>query len=272
MTTQLLIYQRAVPVSKQRHLHWSVKAGSDFSFAKHVNSVPLMAVEFPSAAREYTVVFAGSEEAVMPVVILGVKERENRYLTETGAWQAKYVPAFVRRYPFVFSASEDGANFALCIDEEFAGCNQAGRGERLFDAEGEHTQYLRNVLEFLKSYQAQFRRTQAFCKKLKDLNVLEPMQAQFTLGTGERALLAGFMAVNREKLKGLSGDELSQLAKTDELELIYQHLQSLRNLSDVAQRTVTPTSATASAQPAKGSAPQADEAAEQEGTADGKVH
>ena len=242
MTTQLLIYQRAVPVSKQRHGNWSVKAGNNYAFARHVNSVPLMAVEFPSAAPEYAIVFAGTEDTVMPVVILGVKEKENRYLTETSGWQAKYVPAFIRRYPFVFSSSEDGTNFALCIDEEFAGCNEEGRGERLFDAEGEQTQYLNGVLEFLKSYQAQFRRTQAFCKKLKDLNLLEPMQAQFTLGTGERALLAGFMAVNREKIKGLSGEQLAELAKTDELELMYQHLQSMRNLSDVAQRAAPPTS------------------------------
>ena len=237
MTTQLLIYQRAVPVSQQRHGDWSVKAGADYAFAKHVNSVPLMAIEFPSAAPEYPVVFAGRDEAVMPVVILGVRERENRYLSDTGTWQAKYVPAFLRRYPFVFSSSEDGNSFALCIDEEFKGCNQEGRGERLFDAEGAQTQYLRSVLEFLKSYQAQFRRTQLFCEKLKALELLEPMQAQLTLGSGEQALLAGFLAVNRQKLKALSGEQLAELAKTDELELLYQHLQSLRNLSQVAQRT-----------------------------------
>ncbi len=272
MTTQLLIYQRAVPVTKQRHGNWSVKAGTDYAFTKQVNSVPLMAVEFPSAAAEYAIVFAGTEEAVMPVVILGVKERENRYLTETGGWQAKYIPAFVRRYPFVFSSSEDGTNFALCIDEEFAGCNQDGRGERLFDAEGEQTQYLRGVLEFLKSYQAQFRRTQVFCKKLKDLDLLEPMQAQFTLGTGERALLAGFMAVSRDKLKALSGDQLADLARTDELELMYQHLQSMRNLSEVAQRAAPQVNGAESAPPAKATLPVAKEAGGEKGAAGENIH
>ena len=41
MTTQLLIYEQAVPVSVERHGDLSVKAGGDFSFARHVNSVPL---------------------------------------------------------------------------------------------------------------------------------------------------------------------------------------------------------------------------------------
>ncbi|MDJ0863875.1 MAG: SapC family protein [Gammaproteobacteria bacterium] len=240
MSTQLLIYERAVQVNKNRHLEWSVKTGTDYAFVRHVNSVPLMAVEFPNAATEYAIVFAGTEEAVMPTIILGVHDKENLYVTEAGGWEAKYIPAFVRRYPFVFSSSDDGKTFMLCIDEEYAGCNQDGRGERLFDAEGERTQYLEGVLKFLKDYQAQFRRTQIFCDKLKKLDLLEPMQAQFTLGTtGEHTSLSGFMAVKRERLKALSGEQLSELAQSDELELVYLHLQSMHNLSVVAQRAAT---------------------------------
>jgi hypothetical protein len=37
------------------------------------------------------------------------------------------------------------------------------------------------------------------------------------------------MAVSRAKLKALSGDKLAELAKTDGLELLYLHLQSMRN-------------------------------------------
>ena len=43
--------------------------------------------------------------------------------------------------------------------------------------------------------------------------------------------LTGFKIVNRDKLKALSGDLLAQMIKSDELELIYLHLFSLRNLS-----------------------------------------
>lgn len=261
MTKQLLIYEQAIPVSSQRHGDWSVKTGKDYEFSREVNSVPLLALEFPGAASEYAIVFAGGEETVMPAVILGVKDGQNLYLTETGGWDAKYVPAFLRRYPFVFSGSDDGERFALCIDEDFAGCNQEGRGERLFDSEGEYTQYLRSVLEFLKGYQAQFRRTQAFCKKLKDLDLLESMQAQFTLGTGEQVSLAGFFAINRDRLKALTGDQLAELARTDELELMYMHLQSMRNFTAMVQR-VNPPAAAEAEEGSDDTAPVAQESAE----------
>lgn len=237
MATQLLIYERAVPITRARHGNWSVKTGSDYQFARNVNSVPLMAAEFASAAAEYPVVFAGSGDNVMPVVLLGVRERQNGYVDESGTWAAKYIPAFVRRYPFVFSSSQVGDNFTLCIDEEFTGCNTEGRGERLFDSQGERTQYLQSTLNFLQAYQAQFQRTQAFARQLVELNLLEPMQAQFTMKTGQRGTLGGFLAVSRDRLKALSGDVLANLARTDELELIYTHLQSLRNFTPMVERT-----------------------------------
>lgn len=236
MVTQVLFYERAVPISKQKHGGWSVKTGTDYSFAKLANSVPLTATEFASAGREYAIVFAGGEDAVMPAVILGVRQDENLYVSDDGSWTAEYIPAFVRRYPFVFAGTDAGANFTLCIDEEFSGCNTDGRGERLFDADGERTQYLENILGFHQAYQAHFQRTQAFGKKLKDLDLLEPMQAQFTIGTGERLALSGFMAVNRDRLKALSGDQLSDLARADELELIFLHLQSMQNFTPMIER------------------------------------
>ena len=236
MASQLLIYESAVPVSASRHGGLSVEVGADYSFSKGVNSVPLMAVEFPHAAAEYAIVFSGTAEAFIPAVILGMRGNENLYLSPEGGWQAKYIPAFVRRYPFVFSSSQDGKTFTLCIDEAFPGFNQEGRGQRLFREDKQPSSYVSNVLKFLEQYQIEFRRTQAFCNKIKDLGLLEPMRAQANLPSGERLALTGFMAVNRDKLKALPGDKLAELIKTDELELLFLHLQSMRNFSAMVQR------------------------------------
>ncbi|MFE1601317.1 SapC family protein [Methylobacterium sp. ID0610] len=253
MAKQLLIYERAVPVTRQRHGSWSIKAGSSYEFAREINSVPLMAAEFAPAASEYTIVFGGAGDEIIPVVLLGIRDGENLYVGEGGAWTGKYVPAFLRRYPFVFSADDANAPdalFTLCVDEEFAGCNDEGRGERLFDADGERTQYLQNVLGFLQAYQAQFQRTKLFVARLENLGLLEPMQAQFTLRTGQRATLSGFSVINRERLKALSGDKLAELMQADELELIYLHLASLTNLAPIAERVGQPVPDTAPAAPA----------------------
>jgi len=237
MTTQLLIYETAVPVSSGRHGKASVEPGKGYGFARRINSVPLMAVEFPQAAAEYAIVFARNGQEVVPVVILGARAGENLYLGEGDAWTAKYLPAFIRRYPFIFSAGDDGKTFTLCVDEAFQGLNYLGRGQALFTTEGQQTPYVDNVLKFLQEYRAQFLRTQAFCKRLVELDLLEPMRAQFSLGA-ETMSLGGFQAVSRTRLRALNGEQLAQLVATDELELLYLHLQSMRNFDLVKDRLV----------------------------------
>lgn len=230
MATQLLFYERATPVTAKAHRDVSVRAGAGYGFAHKVNSVPLTAIEFAAAAAHYPIVFAGNEDRVMPAVILGAKSSENYFVDGEGKWQAgAYIPAFVRRYPFVFSTDRDNKNFILNIDESYEGVNRDGRGERLFDSDGNQTVYLQNILRFLQEYQGQFRRTEAYCKRLKDLGLLQPMQAQFNLADGERRSLSGFMAVNREKLKGLKDEDLKAMFDTDELECTYLHLFSMRH-------------------------------------------
>ncbi|MBK8083039.1 MAG: SapC family protein [Devosia sp.] len=246
MSKQLLIYDNAVPVTRQRHGNLSVKAGASFGFAATVNSVPLMAAEFAQVASDLTIVFAGQGGEVVPAVLLGIRDGENLLVDAEGHWLGRYIPAFLRRYPFVFSSSPDGQSFTLCVDEAFEGVNENGRGERLFDVDGNQTQYLQGVLSFLQAYQVQFQRTRALTERLRELSLLEPMQAQFTLRSGQVLTLSGFEAVSRDKLKALSGDQLAALSAADDLELIYLHLQSLRNLQATAER-ISPAIAESSA-------------------------
>jgi hypothetical protein len=235
MSTQLLFYKEAIPVSKEQHTDLSIDTTLDYSFASGVNSVPLTATEFPFAARDYVIVFANAETP-MPVVILGVQQDTNVFVSGEGQWQGRYIPAFVRRYPFVFSSSEDASTFTLCVDKEFKGLNEDGRGERLFDEAGEKTEYLDKMLNFLQEYQLQFQRTQAFCQKLKEFELLESMQAHFSLPSGSQQSLTGFQVISRDRLKALDADQLAELAKTDALELAYLHLQSMNNFSLMAER------------------------------------
>lgn len=227
MTKQLMIYERATPLSVAKHRDWHVKTGERYEFAQNVNAVPLMTTEFGVAAAEYAIVFAG-EDRVMPAAILGVRNEENLFVGKDGRWRGHYVPAFLRQYPFVLAGEEGDETLTLCLDEEYSGCNREGRGERLFDADGERTSYLQNVLNFVQGYQRDFRLTRLFCDRLKELDLLEPMHAQFRLPSSEVGL-QGFFAVSREKLKALPDAAVVDLCRSDGLEVIYAHLGSLRN-------------------------------------------
>jgi len=230
-------YGDIVPLRKDHRVR--LPAGRTPAFCRRLNAIAVSAAEFVAAAHDYPLVFMTLDggASFAPAAVTGLDADSNLFVDANGdCWQAKYLPAFVRRYPFVFSSSADGNTFTLCIDESYPGVNREGRGERLFDEHSKPTPYVENVLKFLEQYQIEFRRTQAFCGKLLALGLLEPMRAQANLATGERFALTGFMAVNRERLKALSAEALADLAKTDALELLYLHLHSMRNFSGMMDR------------------------------------
>ena len=234
MTTQLLFYRSAVPVTPTSHGDCHVDIGARYGFSAAANSVPLMAVEFPQAAGDYGIVFGGARGNLIPAAVLGVRTDENLFLAPDGAWDARYLPAFVRRYPFVLSGVGD--RLVLCVDETFPGLNREGRGARLFAADGAPTPYTDGILKFLQEYQTQFENTRRFCARLEALDLLEPMQAQVTMPAGETLSMGGFLTVGRARLKALPDAALAEMARSDEMELIHLHLHSLRNLERLGER------------------------------------
>lgn len=234
MVKQNLIYERAVSLSTQAHKNFSIDMSGGYSFSKHVNSVPILAEEFMAASTDCVVVFSGSAGDVFPAVLLSAESNQNKFVDESGAWTGLYVPAFLRRYPFVFTQGPEAEQLTLCIDEEFEGANSEGLGERLFSENGTRTQYLESKLQFAVQYQNQHSQTKEFCMRLIELDLLEPAVANFNGDASQPRSLSGFFRINREKLKAIPPQVLNTMFEKDELELCYIHLQSFRNLHKLA--------------------------------------
>ncbi len=233
--TQLLIYNRVVPLNRDAHRDVSVRRISDFGFAAGLNSVPLLDVEFAPAALEYPILFArGGDGAVTPLALLGVTQDHNSFVGADGQWTGRYVPAFLRRYPFVFASDAD--RFTLCVDDTCAALNSDGEGERLFDSTGQETAYTRTILGFVQEYQQTFLRTQAFAQRLDDLGLLEEARIDFTIAGTRRGEVTGFLRVAADKLRALDDAAVLGLFRTGELDLIQLHLVSLQTIEPVVQK------------------------------------
>ena len=89
---------------------------------------------------DYPIVFAGDEKSVIPVILLGMRNDENAFVGPNGNWKSRYIPAFVRCYPFVLALSDDNEQYYLCIDETFAGFNQSDEGPALNGEDGTPTE------------------------------------------------------------------------------------------------------------------------------------
>jgi hypothetical protein len=232
----LLFYKTPVALNKVAHKDTRIKPlNNDFGFARDTNSVIVAGVEFSEAAKDYPIVFAQAGEGIVPVALLGLRNAENLFVKPDGSWDARYIPAFVRRYPFVLAETGQGQEQrVVCIDEGFAGFNQAD-GELLFENE-EPTPMLKQAIDFLEEYQKQYLRTEAFLKRLQELDLLVSLNAKVDLVSGEQFSLTGLMAVDEKKLLGLSDELALQFFKSGELGWVYCHLMSLGNLGGMVNR------------------------------------
>jgi|SaaInl4_100m_RNA_FD_contig_31_1588107_length_1224_multi_8_in_0_out_0_2 hypothetical protein len=239
-----LFYRDVVALSREGHKGWYIAADQGYSFAAQSNSVYVAASEFSAAAREYALVFArGADGAVVPAALLGLRPDENMFVTSENGWDASYIPAYVRRYPFILAtATPDGDQFTVCIDESFSGFNTAQEGEQLITKDGEHGELLGNSVKFLQEFHKHTVITKAFCEALDEAGLLDSMQAQIALNSGQKMSLSGFLCVTREKLKTLDAEQLKGLFDKGFLDLIYFHMHSLNNMDKLMERlsAVTP--------------------------------
>lgn len=233
--TTLLFYKELVALDSGLHKGLRLAPMDQFRFAADATALPIVVGEFADLARQNAIAFLRVDGGQpLPVALVGLPGGKNLYLDKKGQWTAPYVPAFVRRYPFVF-AQTGPDQLTLCVDR---GCKQLGTktGELLFDEQGQPTARVQQALALLGEFQRQHTLTHGFVQRLHDAGLLMQAQADAKLGDGRQMSLQGLLVVDETKLRNLPPATLKAWAETGELGLVYAHLLSLGHLVDLLRR------------------------------------
>lgn len=224
---QPLFYREPQPLSSTVHAGWRLKAG-DASFAADTPFVPIVVGELASAARSYPIVFAAGD--MHPIAVLGL-ERANLFVTD-GKWaEDAYIPAYVRRYPFVFFQTTDPDGFALAIDGAAQRVAREGDdGTPLFE-NGEPTALTREALEFCAAFGRDAEVTRLFAAALREKDLLIDRRADASLPDGRKLGLEGFQIVDAEKFAALDEETVVAWHRQGLLGLVHHHLASLERFS-----------------------------------------
>ena len=232
-----LFYRNPMPLTPERHGKKSLARQINFRFARPTNSVPLNIVEFALAQRSYPIVFTASDP-VVPVALLGLRDEENLFVGRDGRWEdGVYAPAYMRRYPFVFMTGTDAKSFVLCIDEasEFI---VDGDENPLFK-NGQPTEATKNALAFCSAFQAEFEKTQQFCRALSEQKLFETKSADIGLAGGKRLVFGAFRAVNEANFNALPDSVVSDWHKRGWLGPLFAHTMSFANWGPLTNRVAS---------------------------------
>lgn len=227
-------YKQPVPLDAEQHADITIgPSPSGYRFAAEAQAIMLASVELFEASRDYPVIFTVAPDgSVLPLALMGLTERENLFVDANGAWLGGYLPAYVRRYPFI--TTDASGPMTVCFDEVFDGFNRQG-GMPLFE-QGQKTPKLQEVVAFLQDYYHQMQHTRQFGAMLAQAGLLHQINAQADLADGSIYALNGMLVVDEQKLSQLPDSDIARLFRSGSLALIHAHLLSLRNLTRLVER------------------------------------
>lgn len=220
-----LFYSAPTPLDAKKHANMGLKQNFGLGYAREVNAVPVNVIEMPQICHFYPIAFSPDNNAT-PVAILGLRDGENLFVNEAGEWEKDtYIPAYIRRYPFIFSEMPKSDQLTLCVDMKSDIVDEKS-AQKFFDKDGKPTQLAQNALEFCKSYHAAAQQTMAFSKMLADSGLLVDRQAEINVGEGKRISFSGFRIIDEQKLAALSDKDFLEWRKRGWLPFLYAHLFS----------------------------------------------
>jgi hypothetical protein len=238
------LYRQPVLLDRNQHRGKRIRRLDHFGIAAKLNAGFLTAGEFPEAAKEFVIGFVtvpekdeqGREE-VSPMALFGLRQEENLLVGADGRWDARYVPAFLRRYPLAYVRADDGQHNVI-VDAGWEGFNDV-EGELLVGADGEATPFLQDMIKFMDSFEQEVQRTRVLCRRIVDLGLLKPVQVDVQLPGGQKLAAGGVMVVDEAKLKALPEATAAELLRNGILGLLYAHLLSTTNVQRLTERLGT---------------------------------
>lgn len=232
--TAPLFYKRPIALSPALHFGISLVGSGDYGFARATNSIPLNANEFSLAVRHYPIVFTASAPSI-PVAVVGSSETRNLFVDRAGRWaEGVYIPAYVRRYPFLFFENPKEKQFVLGVDDAAPLLKESAQN-RLF-LNGKPTPVIERAMAFCSEYQTNIAITRDFCKAVEDEGLLSDKEAVITLADGRQSRLTGFRVIEEKSFDKLPSKTFLRWRRRGWLHPIYLHLVSIANWAQLVDR------------------------------------
>ncbi|TNE66582.1 MAG: multidrug transporter [Alphaproteobacteria bacterium] len=194
--------------------------------------------EFRAVQAHYPILFfrEGGSGKFYSVALFGFERGENLFLYPDG-WDAGYVPLSIERQPFLIGMDRSGGETTqvVHIDMDSPRISKT-EGVPVFLEQGGQTPYLERIAAILDGIHEGDRQNNAFIEALLAHGLLESLALDIQLNDGSQRRLAGFHAINEEKLAALDGAALGRLKEQGFLMPIYMALASLSQMNGLIAR------------------------------------
>ncbi len=224
------------PIRKEQHQNLKLAKTRDLSHIAGQHIIPVTAAEYAQASASFPVVLVKNpdSERYRSVAMLGLEAGENLYFQDE-KWTALSLPQSIAMVPFSLGIDPDKENtLTACIDldSQFVG---EDKDLPLFEEDGKESEVLDNVQQALGRLYDNERMTENFIKELEENDLLQELELNVALSTGEKKKLVGIFTINEDKIKELSDEKVVDFHKRGLFVPIYSMLGSLSQVNRLVQ-------------------------------------
>lgn len=226
------MFKQTVALKHDEHADLKILETNNYAYAREILLAPIVVSEIADVAREFPIVFP-INEAKLPCALMGLETGRNAYVDAQGQWQANYIPAHIRRYPFILAHMEnldDGdTRYMIAFDPDAPQLN-ASNGHAVFAPDGALSGHMQRRMKLLEEIQRAMPVTRRMVEALDAAGLL--VERVITLSRDGKPVhqIKGMRAVDEARLNAMSHEDFAQLRDQGALPLIYAHLLSWANL------------------------------------------
>ncbi|MFN3406948.1 MAG: SapC family protein, partial [Caldimicrobium sp.] len=219
-------FKNPIVLEQEIHRNLAIKEPENFSFAAETEVVPVGFSQLLEISMYYPVFFGIVEKKLIPFCALGINKK-NVYLNEEGFFKVEVIPQVLKNYPFgvIKKTEEDKDEWLVIVDEA---CRDE-RGNRLFEENGEETEYFKSVKERLTELALDLQKAQEFAEELFQAGLLQHLpEFSISLKIGSCKMKNIFIGTP-ESFKKLSPEKLYYYNTIGYIPIFYSIYLSIRN-------------------------------------------
>lgn len=227
---------QTAPLDNVAHADLRLARGAGRDLGDPAGQVAVFLPELAQVQREYPILFTRDDGgAATPIAIVGL-EADELLFARDGQWDARYIPALVRKGPMLLGRGEgDDPVIHVMLDHPRITEDVDG-SDPLFLPHGGHAPALEDALAALRLIHTGMAGTQAMARALDDAGLIQPLAMNVQVSDSRTVKFDNFHAILPEAIAALDAARLAQLNEAGFLQPAVLIAHSIGTMNDLIRR------------------------------------
>ncbi len=226
------MFKKIELLSKKDHKNLSIDKIDNYWFAKELRYAPVGLSEIAKLSTKFPLIITGGDEQHFSV-LLAIGNNDNYFSIQNRYEDRRFVPAFMRAYPFLMVEANDGKSDkkfrAVAVDVESLYVGE-DKEIKFFSEDEQESELLKRSIGIVQTLDKDRFAADELVKTLNELDLLDKRDVTLKVESEAKTILSDFYVVNQERLYSLDDKLLLEWMKKGWIYLLENHMRSMENI------------------------------------------